>query len=232
MPKVAVPGSLLISILGRKWAEEYIAVTKAAGARGGTIAYGRTVGDNPFLQMLSLADVDQEIVFTLLMGEATRDVVRAVQERTAQEPKKFQGVALLLPVSHMFVPTRLPDDAHTTTATEDAPMDCECTLITLIVNTGFADDVMAVARKAGATGGTILNARGTGTEEDVKFFGITLVPEKEMLLIVTPKDRMDAILQAVNATPHLCEPGGGIAFAMDVQRVIVLGKAPESGSRE
>ena len=58
-------------------------------------------------------------------------------------------------------------------------------LITVIVNSGYADDVMAVAKKAGASGGTILGARGTGTEEDVKFFGITLVPEKEILLIVS-----------------------------------------------
>ena len=106
-------------------------------------------------------------------------------------------------------------------------MESGFTLITLIVNAGFADDVMAAARRAGATGGTIFNARGTGTEEDVKFFGIALVPEKEMLLIVAAKDRVETILQAVNATPRLCEPGGGIAFAMDVERFVVLGKARE-----
>ncbi|MDR3177059.1 MAG: P-II family nitrogen regulator [Desulfovibrio sp.] len=221
MDKVVVPGKLLISILNRKWAEEYIAITKTAGARGGTIAYGRTTGGNSFLQILSLADVDQEIVFTLIEGSA-QDIVRKIVEKTALNPKKFRGFALLLPVSHMFVHTR-SQDPRTTTDKGGAPMESGTTLITLIVNAGFADDVMAAARRAGATGGTILNARGTGTAEDVKFFGITLVPEKEMLLIVAAKDKVDPILQAVNATPRLCEPGGGIAFAMDVERFIVLG---------
>ena len=71
------------------------------------------------------------------------------------------------------------------------------TLLTVIVNHGYADDVMAEARKAGAAGGTILNARGTGKEEDVKFFGITLVPEKEMLLIVAENAKAPAILEAI-----------------------------------
>jgi nitrogen regulatory protein PII len=225
MTKVAVPGKLLISILGRKWAEEYIAITKAAGARGGTIAYGRTTGDNSILQMLSLADVDQEIVFTLIESQA-RDIVEKILEKAALSPKKFQGFALLLPVSHMFVPTR-SQDPRTAIDTGGSPMESGFTLITLIVNAGFADDVMAAARRAGAAGGTILNARGTGTEEDVKFFGITLVPEKEMLLSVAAKDRVETILQTVTATPRLCEPGGGIAFAMDVERFVVLGKARE-----
>jgi nitrogen regulatory protein PII len=226
MTKVAVPGKLLISILGRKSAEGYVAISKAAGARGGTIAYGRAIGGNAILQMLSLADVDQEILFTLIEGDA-QNIVQEILEKTAASPKKFQGFALLLPVSPMFVSTR-SHNPRATTDTGGDPMESGFTLITLIVNAGFADDVMAAARKAGAKGGTILNARGTGTEEDVKFFGITLVPEKEMLLIVAEKSRLDPILQAVNTTPQLCEPGGGIVFAMDVERFLVLGNTPES----
>lgn len=102
-------------------------------------------------------------------------------------------------------------------------MESNYHLITVIVNHGYADDVMAAARKAGATGGTILNARGTGTEADVKFFGISLVPEKEMLLVVAEKDRVEAILQAVGNVPNLSEPGGGIAYTMSVEKFIRLG---------
>ena len=97
-------------------------------------------------------------------------------------------------------------------------------MITVIINSGYADDVMAAARKAGARGGTILNARGTGTAEDVKFFGIVLVPEKEMLMIVTETEKAPAIIEAINKVPHLCEPGGGIVFTTNVEEFFVLGK--------
>lgn len=97
-------------------------------------------------------------------------------------------------------------------------------LIVVIVNSGYADDVMANARKAGASGGTIINAHGTGTAEDVKFFGITLVPEKEMLLIVSEQSKMRGIVEAIATVPTLSEPGGGIIFNMNVEEFILLGQ--------
>ncbi len=57
------------------------------------------------------------------------------------------------------------------------------TLIVSIVNKGFADEIMDTLRKEGATGGTIINGSGTGKEEDVKFFGVQLVPEKNFFLL-------------------------------------------------
>ena len=40
-----------------------------------------------------------------------------------------------------------------------------------IVNTGFSEVAMDSARSAGATGGTILTARGTASKDAEKFFG-------------------------------------------------------------
>ena len=82
---------------------------------------------------------------------------------------------------------------------------------------------MAAARKAGAPGGTVINARGTGREEDVKFFGITIVPEKELILILVPKEQSPTILNAVKSVPCLAQPGIGIAFCMDVGSFATVG---------
>ncbi|MCK9548204.1 MAG: P-II family nitrogen regulator [Sphaerochaeta sp.] len=98
------------------------------------------------------------------------------------------------------------------------------TLITCIINHGLADEVMAAARGAGATGGTILSARGTSTEEDAKFFGYTLVPEKEMLLILVSAELAQTVLEAIRALPPLSEPGIGIVFCADVERFVSFGK--------
>ena len=103
-------------------------------------------------------------------------------------------------------------------------METGHTLLTVIVNNGYADDVMAKARKAGARGGTILTSRGTASEADVKFFGITLVPEKEMLMIVAEKNSVAPILAAIREVPTLAEPGGGIAYSIPVEQFILLGQ--------
>jgi Nitrogen regulatory protein PII len=89
-------------------------------------------------------------------------------------------------------------------------------LIVSIVRNGKAKGIMRAARQAGATGGTLIKAQGTGTKEDVIFFGISMVPEKDMLLIVAPPEKARDIFQAVNSQPIFQEAGGGIAFALDV----------------
>lgn len=66
-----------------------------------------------------------------------------------------------------------------------------------IVNEGYAEDVMDVAREQGARGGTILNARGVAREEAAAFFGISLNIEKEIVMMVVPKTIKDNILNAI-----------------------------------
>jgi hypothetical protein len=95
-------------------------------------------------------------------------------------------------------------------------------LVYVICASGFADDIMAVARKAGAGGGTILGGRGTATPDDVAFFSASLVPEKEMLLILLPYTYRDAVLNAISKFSFLQEEGNGIAFSVPVQKVATL----------
>lgn len=98
-------------------------------------------------------------------------------------------------------------------------------LITVITNGGYVEDIAAIARKAGASGGTILSARGTGTADDVQFLGITLAPEKDVLLIVAENNAVDNILTAINSIPELNVPGSGVIYTTDVDRFMVLGKS-------
>ena len=70
-------------------------------------------------------------------------------------------------------------------------------LLIAICNKGFTEDVMEVAREAGAGGGTVLHAKGTGTEYAQKFFELHLVDEKEIIYIVSKKDTRNAIMQAI-----------------------------------
>ena len=218
------PGKLLISMVGRHKGEHFVSMAKAAGARGGTIMHGRAVADNKILQALLLADVQQDVVFTLMRDEADA-VLGAVCAACRETPKKLGGIAIMLDVSAMLVRFgQSTEFSESATDTRSEPMESGHILLTVIVNNGYADDVMSQARKAGAKGGTILTARGTASEEDVKFFGITLVPEKEVLMIVAEKEGVDAILAAIRQVPTLSEPGGGIAYSVNVEQFVLLGQ--------
>lgn len=222
------PAKMLICLVGRHRGEALVSIAKEAGARGGTIGLGRTIGENPLLRALALADVQQDILF-LLLGKEKDAVVSAIMRAARENPKKLGGKAIILDVCGMMV---RQCSAGNTQHDQNAPacgdgrssMESGYELITIITNSGYADDLMAVARTAGATGGSITTARGTGTEDDVKFFGITLVPEKDMLMIVAARDKVADILEAVSNVPKLCEPGGGIVFTQKVEEFMVLGK--------
>ena len=70
-------------------------------------------------------------------------------------------------------------------------------VIFVIVNSGYAEDVMDMARELGVRGGTILNARGVVKEDAAAFFGITLHQDKEILMMVVERDLRDKVLNAI-----------------------------------
>ena len=95
-------------------------------------------------------------------------------------------------------------------------------VIFAIVNSGFAEDVMEVAREQGVRGGTILNARGVVREDAAAFFGITLHADKEILMMVVEKSLRDKVLNAIYKEMGMAKKAKGIAFSLPVSDVAGL----------
>ncbi len=100
-------------------------------------------------------------------------------------------------------------------------------VIFAIVNTGFADEVMDVARELGVRGGTILNGRGVVKEDAAAFFGITLHADKEILMMVVEKQIRDSVLDAIYKSLDMSKKAKGIAFALPVSDVAGLVKTEQ-----
>jgi len=100
-------------------------------------------------------------------------------------------------------------------------------VIVCIVNAGFSEAVMDAAKEYGAGGGTVLFARGTAPKEAESFFKIAVQPEKEMVMILVPREIRDDILHALYKSVGLNTRGQGIAFSMPVDSVVGL-STPQS----
>ena len=100
-------------------------------------------------------------------------------------------------------------------------------VIFAIVNSGYAEDAMEVAREQGVRGGTILNARGVAREAEAAFFGITIHAEKEILMMVVEKESRDQVLNALYKQMGMGKKAQGIAFSLPVSDVAGLVKLPE-----
>jgi len=100
-------------------------------------------------------------------------------------------------------------------------------VIFAIVDAGFAEDAMDVAREQGARGGTIINGRGVAREDALAFFGIPLHSEKEILMMVVEKSIKDNVLNALYKEMGMGKPAQGIAFSLPVSDVAGLVKDHE-----
>ena len=99
-------------------------------------------------------------------------------------------------------------------------------LIVAIIGRGFADYVVSSARDAGATGATILYGRGTA-DADKQVLGISLQPEREVVLILVKKDDRRKIMQAISDKTSLMEEGRGLCFSLPVSDVYGLKRVAE-----
>jgi nitrogen regulatory protein PII len=95
-------------------------------------------------------------------------------------------------------------------------------LIICIVNQGYTDELMDTAREAGARGGTVIHARGSAHHGAVKFFGVSVQAEKEMILILSDRESKVAIMQAISETHGLNSEAQGIVFSLPVDNMMGL----------
>lgn len=97
----------------------------------------------------------------------------------------------------------------------------EYKLIVTIVNKGKAEKVVDVSQRAGAEGGTIFFGRGTAVR---LLLGISIEPEKEIVLTLIEKDKAQTVLDAIVKEARLDEPNKGIAFVISLDQVVGISK--------
>ena len=179
-----------------------------SGAKGGSICLGHRPPTNPISYLLCLGDEPVELLQLLVGDEDYSTILKAIKEN--KRLKQLKNAQLYV--------------IQTCKRYKEVKMEKKGQLISVIVTRGYADDVMAVARKAGAGGGSIIHARGTGKKEDEKFFGITIVPEKEQLLIAANEEKAKEIKNAIKELEILHKPGMGVMFSLPIEEYVNLGK--------
>ena len=95
-------------------------------------------------------------------------------------------------------------------------------LLVVITNQGHTDMVMDAARAAGATGGTAVHAKGTGTELAKKFFGVSIAAEKELIFILTLEETRVPIMKAIMAQAGMQTEAQSLVFSLPVRDIAGL----------
>lgn len=214
------PDLLLVTVVRRSRGDRVVELAREAGATGSTVLLGRGTAKNRFLDLLFLADTEKELVFTVASKNIMPDIISALKN-APDLCRKTPGIGFTIDVGNFY--RSGAKQPTTDMEIDEMSQNTGRQLICVIANEGFSDDIMHAAREAGARGGTTIRARGTGTQADSGFFGITIVPEKEMVLVLAKNSDAPAIIEAIRNCSCLTEPGVGILFCMPVTSFFPLG---------
>ena len=198
-------------------ASKALKIAKEYGVKGGTIYIGTGTVQSRLLDFLGLNEVRKEIIDMIVEEELAESVLKGVGEGM-QFHKPHHGIAYSYSVSE-FIGSRNLQITHKQSSEVKNGM---YKVVHVVVDKGKGCDVVEIANKAGARGGTIINARGSGIHEVQKLFSIEIEPEKEEVFIITKTETKDSIVEAVRTGMKIDEPGNGIIFVLDVNEVYGL----------
>ena len=211
---------LIVTIVPHNYGDEVSSIAVKAGAGGGTVLMGRGTAENNILQLLGLGDTSKDITYNIVEQNIEQKVREAIIEETKKKKNHF-GVMFSILLGDFMKAGAVEQDLEGEKIMEETD---SYEMINMIVNKGYAEDAMAAARKAGARGGTIIAARGTAKEGDAKFFGMEIVPEKEMLMILVPCNQKEDIIASIKQLKCFEKAGSGIIFCNKASDFTTLGK--------
>lgn len=95
-------------------------------------------------------------------------------------------------------------------------------IILASVKADISDKIVDAGKKAGATGATIIPARGTGIHEAKTFFGLSLEAQTDIIMFLVEEHIVKDIMDGIGTAGEFHKPGTGIAFVLPVEQVIGL----------
>lgn len=209
---------LIVSIVSHGKQELVTDSAVRAGSFGGTTLKGRGISSNYIVAALGIDSV-KDVVYIVCQRSQESKIRNSIIQGLSNE-KKHTGCIFTVGADSLLRKEELALEKGELNMNQNFTHD----VINVIVNRGFADDVMDAARKAGAGGGTVINARGTAREDDERFFGMHIVPEKEMLIIVVEHSNKDKVMNAIQNLECLSEPGSGIVYTLPAESFEPLGR--------
>lgn len=100
--------------------------------------------------------------------------------------------------------------------------DSEFCAVVAAINRGHSEDLMETARTVGVTGGTVVHALQAGAAETMKFWGLNIQGEKEIVLILVPRSQKDEIMAELTLKHGMKSKARGVILALPVENVVGL----------
>lgn len=159
----------------------------------------------------------------VILGMVTRDTWRVLKtglQNRFRVDVPGTGIAFIVPLSAIGGKRELKflteSQDFVKGEEENTLKDTTHELLVVIANQGYSNLIMEAAKSAGAGGGTVIHARGTGMERAETFFGVSLASEKEIIFIVTRTSQRADIMKSVMREAGMETKAKSIIFSLPV----------------
>ena len=211
----------LIAVVDRETEPRLEGVFTSAGTVVGLSQPASGTAGSEILKRFGLASTEKRIVMTVATGAQQRMIFQMARKLLYLDIPG-NGILAAIPIKAVAGRQTLSylTDSEITGGTPS--MDFEYELIVVVINAGYADTVMDAAREAGAGGGTVLHAKGTGSMRGEKFYNMRFADEKDMVYIVAHKSEKAAVMKAVSRKAGPDSEARGICFSLPISSVMGL----------
>ena len=211
----------LVSIVERDKGKKLIKELEELDIRINFQTVGFGTAPTEMMDIFGIGSNDKDIVISLGAEKAVKDMMVNFGSNFTSY-SKYGGLMIILKVSaaNRILTEVLSFNNEKNTEKGNGTMKNEYhnNLIIISVNEGYADDVMQVARKAGATGGTVIKGRLAEVEKFVEIGKADLDGEREILCILAPLNTSKQIMEDVNKQFGLTSDANGVLFAIPTEK--------------
>ncbi len=209
---------LLTTIVDRKNVKDYLDLYRDNDQHVTFVTLGSGTASSAVLDYLGLDHSEKAIIFSV-QDAPTWELLKKQMRKVLQIDAPGGGIAFVIPLSSIggmkSLQFLLENEAYQKQE-ESTLKDTTHELIIAIADYGNIELIMGAAREAGAYGGTVVHAKGTGMEIAEKFMGVSLANEKEMVFIVTKKEQKNAIMKAIMEQAGPSSKAKSIVFSLPV----------------
>lgn len=180
---------------------------------------------NEMADILNLGSSEKRLMLSFLPKHTADDIIIKLYHKLHLGAVNG-GIAFTIPINAMTKHAgRIMDDIEQKNESnyrkgEVIMTDTKYSMITVMVEMGYSEEVMKAARGAGARGGTVIHSRGVENSEASAVWGISLQEEKEIVMIVVPDDKKSAIMKAIGELCGINSDAKGILLSLPIDHVI------------
>lgn len=209
---------LMVTVSDRNQSRRFLSFYKDFGISVVLTTMGKGTAASEILSSFGLEAAEKALQFSIITGEIWTRVKQAL-EKQMKIDVPGSGIAFIVPLSSFGGKKQLAfmTAGHHFEAGEESTLkETTHELLVVMANQGYTEQIMDAAREAKATGGTVIHAKGTGMEKAEKFLGVSLAVEKEMIFIVTKKEKKNDIMKAIMTKAGLETEAGAMVFSLPV----------------